>query len=884
VIDERVFRRRLIGLVALALALRILWALAVPVRPVSDSAAYDVFARGLAAGQGYGWKAGEPSAYWPVGTAAAYGALYAVFGVSPIPVVIFNLLLGGALVLLTALIAREWFGERAGLIAGLATALWPSLIAFTTVIASELPFIALLLLGVLLWRRRSAVSAVAPGLVFAAAALLRPQALVIPAVLALGDLLRREPARATLARAGIACAVMAAAILPWSLRNQRELGSFVLISTNGGANLWMGNSPGTQGAYMPLPAWTIGMDEVTRDRELGRAAGAYIRAQPGAFAARTLKKLVTLHDRETIGALWNPGLRERYGAGAERAFKGVATVFWWAALALGLAGAAVLLAREGFRAWAGHPAVAIWACLAATHAVIVVQDRYHFPAIPLVAALAGLALQRRKKDAPAAILPTRSPETPVRALAVDLDGTLVRTDTLWESVCAMAGRSPTSLLALPFWLIGGRAHLKERAARSGEPDVERLPYREEVLSLMRERRKAGGRVLLATAADQVTAYKVVKHLGLFDGVIASDGASNMKGETKAEALRKAMGGEPFDYVGDSDADLPLVGAAEGVWLVEPSGRLRRAAEESGKLQGILTERRSRLKPLLRLLRPHQWAKNALVFIPVIAGHRLGDVHAVLSCALAAACFCLAASGVYILNDLFDLESDRGHPRKRRRPLASGEVPIPLGGILAAGLLAAASALAVTTLSWTFLGVLGGYIGLTTLYSAWLKRKVFIDALLLASLYSYRIFAGGEAANILLSDWLIVFSMFFFLSLALAKRYCEIDQVASGVDGNRRRGYRAEDVALLRTLGPCAGWMAVLVLALWVSSDATMLYPRRRLLWLACPVLLYWLTRYWFLAHRRETHDDPVVFALKDGRSLLAGLATGLIVTAASVPK
>ena len=210
------------------------------------------------------------------------------------------------------------------------------------------------------------------------------------------------------------------------------------------------------------------------------------------------------------------------------------------------------------------------------------------------------------------------------------------------------------------------------------------------------------------------------------------------------------------------------------------------------------------------------------------------------------------------------------------------MPIPWGGVLAALLLAGASVLAATTLSWRFLGFLGGYVALTTLYSAWLKRKVFVDALLLAALYSYRVFAGGEAAGIALSDWLIVFSMFFFLSLALAKRYCEVDQQAPGVEGNRRRGYRAEDVSLLRTLGPCAGWMAVLVLALYVSSDATAMYPRRRLLWLACPVLMYWLTRYWFLAHRRETHDDPVVFALKDGRSLLAGLATAVIVAAASL--
>lgn len=883
--QDRAFRRRLIAIVAFALVLRAAWALAVPVRPVSDSAAYDAFARSLAEGRGYGWSAGDPSAYWPPGTSALYGGLYAVFGTSSVPIVLFNLLLGGAIVLMSALAARRWFGDAAGLAAGAATAVWPSLVAFTTVLASELPFIALLLLGVLLWERRTTISAVAPGLVFAAAAFVRPQALLVPAVLAMGDLLRREPARAVLARGALTGAVMLAALLPWSLRNQRELGAFVLISTNGGANLWMGNHPGTTGAYAPLPAWTKGMDEVSRERALREQAVAYVKAEPAAFVARTLKKLVALHDRETIGAAWNPGLRERFGPAVEKGFKVAATVFWWAALASGLAGGFVLLRRDGLRAWMGHPAVALWAYLALTHAVIVVQDRYHFPSIPLVAALGGLAAAacfRRREEPRRTPPPSIPPETPTRTLAVDLDGTLVRGDTLWDSVCVMAGRRPASLLALPFWLIGGRARLKERAARQGEPDVERLPYREEVLSLVRERRAAGARVLLATAADQVMAYKVVKHLGLFDGVIASDGTRNMKGETKAEALRREMKGEPFDYVGDSDADLPLVGAAEGVWLVEPSGRLRQAAEDAGKLRGVLRERRGRLVPLLRLLRPHQWAKNLLVFVPVVAGHRLADLGAVASCFLAAACFSLAASAVYVLNDLFDLESDRAHPRKRRRPLASGEVPIPWAAALAPALLAASAALAASTLSWSFLGLLGGYVALTTLYSAWLKRKVFIDALLLAALYSYRIFAGGEASGIPLSDWLIVFSMCLFLSLALAKRYCEMDQLEEGADANKRRGYRAEDVALLRTLGPCAGWMAVLVLALYVSSEATMPYPRRRLLWLACPVLLYWLTRYWFLAQRRETHDDPVVFALKDGHSLLAGLAVALIVAAASL--
>ena len=302
------------------------------------------------------------------------------------------------IIVLGVLLTRDWFGPGPAKAAGLLLACWPSQIEFTTVLASETYFNFLVLLGIWAWSRRSwptALRGAAAGLALAGASYVRPLALLVPAVLVGCDLLRRERMGATLALAAVAGIAMLAAILPWSYRNTRVFDRFVLISTNGGTNFWMGNHPGAQGDYEQLPEWTKGMNEVDREIALKKQAKEYIQDQPAAFAVRTLKKLVSTHDRETIGVAWNPGLRERFGARAESIAKGLSTAFWWGALALGLVGALLLLRREGFRGWASSPAVAFWAYFALTCSVIVAQDRYHFPSIPFIAALAGLTLSRR---------------------------------------------------------------------------------------------------------------------------------------------------------------------------------------------------------------------------------------------------------------------------------------------------------------------------------------------------------------------------------------------------------------------------------------------------------------------------------------------------------
>lgn len=468
-----------------------------------------------------------------------------------------------------------------------------------------------------------------------------------------------------------------------------------------------------------------------------------------------------------------------------------------------------------------------------------------------------------------------------RVLVVDLDGTLISTDLLWESFCKTAARKPLDLVMAPCWLLKGKPSLKRRLAERADLDVSSLPYRTEVLEVISARKKEGSRIVLATASDILLARRVADHLGLFDDVLASDGSTNCRGLAKLEAIRRLIGGEPFDYLGDSVADLPVVEAATRVWLVEPRRRLRARAEELKKVEGVFPPSSSTLGSTLRLLRPYQWVKNLLLFVPLIAGHRLSEGPLISKLCWALLSFSLAASAIYVVNDLCDLEADRTHERKKHRPLAAGRVPIPGAMLLAMILVAGSCLVAKACVSLPFLLVLVGYLLLTLAYSFWLKGKLFVDVVLLAGLYTYRVFAGGVATEIVMSNWLIVFCMFFFLSLALAKRYCELDRAVAEGTPRRLRGYRPEDVSLLRTLGPVAGFQAVMVLALYISSEATLMYPHRQVLWLVCPILLYWVTRLWFLAQRRELTDDPVVFALRDARSLTAGILTAIIVAAAS---
>jgi 4-hydroxybenzoate polyprenyltransferase/phosphoserine phosphatase len=469
-----------------------------------------------------------------------------------------------------------------------------------------------------------------------------------------------------------------------------------------------------------------------------------------------------------------------------------------------------------------------------------------------------------------------------RPLCVDLDGTLLASDSLHELALALAGQDPRGLLALPGWLAQGRAHLKARLAERVALDPASLPYRAEVLDAIRAARAEARPCILVTAADRRTAEAVAAHLGCFDEVWASDGGDNLKGITKAARLRERFGAGGFEYLGDARADLPVWEAAGAASVVVPGPGLLRRVAARVPVERSLGARASAgelARAWRRELRAHQWVKNALVLLPLLASHRLAEPALWGLAAIAFVAFSLAASAVYVANDLLDLASDRAHATKRTRPFASGALPVAAGVVAAPLLVVAAFALAAALLPQGFLAALGGYIVTNVLYSFWLKRVAIADVIVLASFYTLRVVAGGLAVAIVPSPWLLAFCLFFFLNLAFLKRSVDVRRV----DPSGRapgRDYAATDLPLILSLGTAAASMSLVVLAFYIQSDTVVkLYRAPALLWLALPLGAYWTSRMWLLAHRGQLDDDPVAFAVRDPVTWSiggAGLAIGTL--------
>lgn len=465
-------------------------------------------------------------------------------------------------------------------------------------------------------------------------------------------------------------------------------------------------------------------------------------------------------------------------------------------------------------------------------------------------------------------------------LAVDLDGTLIRSDMLHEtfwSAFARDWRTPLHALA---GLAGGKAALKARLAALAPPDPATLPYIPEVLAHIRDWRAKGGRTALVTAADSRVAQSIAAHLGLFDEVHASDGALNLKGQAKADLLVRLYGGRGFVYMGDHPADLKVWRPAAGAVTVGAPDALRRQAQALHPDALHLAPIPPMLPAALKAMRPHQWAKNLLVFFPLVAAHDYSAAGLLMALAAFVA-FSLVASSVYLLNDLLDLAADRAHPRKRRRPLASGALPLATGMTLIPVLLAVGLAVSLV-LPRVFLAVLAAYYLLTIAYSLWLKRRAIVDICALASLYTLRIIAGGAANDIALSVWLLAMSVFLFFALAAVKRQAElVDLVNRGVDEVAGRGYRRGDLPVVTQMAVSAGFASVLVLMLYLNEPTTrQMYPQPLFLWGACLVLLYWLSRMVLIAGRGRMDDDPVVFAARDRVSQMVLLLVGALVLAA----
>jgi len=463
-------------------------------------------------------------------------------------------------------------------------------------------------------------------------------------------------------------------------------------------------------------------------------------------------------------------------------------------------------------------------------------------------------------------------------LCVDLDGTLIQGNVLWECVLALLKTQPGTLILLPLWLIRGRSFLKRQLAARVRFDPARLLYREQVLRLIKKEKAENRRIVLVTAADRALADAVASYLGLFDEVHASDGRLNLKGKTKGSFLAERFADCGFDYMGDSAADLEVWRYARAAYVVGTPARQRQAASVTAVKTAIGTAATS-WRTWVDALRGHHWAKNLLLFLPLALSHNL-TIAPVLRITCGFVLYGLCASGLYILNDLLDLHSDREHPWKRTRPLAAGDISIPEGVAASFALLGAALG-AGFLLDRQFGLALFGYAALTMLYSLYLKKIALLDVFVLSSFYSFRILAGALISSTPLSQWFLAFSLFFFLSLAMAKRYSELlhanDLV---VTGNSGRGYQVADREVLLSLGVGSTFSAVVILSLYVHSpEVRVLYSSPEFLFLLCPIVLYWLSRNWLLAHRGELKEDPVTLAIRDRISYGVALAAGMVIAA-----
>ena len=467
-----------------------------------------------------------------------------------------------------------------------------------------------------------------------------------------------------------------------------------------------------------------------------------------------------------------------------------------------------------------------------------------------------------------------------RVVYVDLDGTLINTDMLWESLAATLRRAPWRVLALPFWLLRGRAFLKAKLASLGQPDVKVLPVNAELLEYLKGRAAAGCEIVLATAAAQSLAQAFANHMKIFARVLTSSDSQNLKGAAKAKAIQADSAGRPWAYCGDSSADLAVWSHAAEAVVVSASSSVERSAASVTRVVQTFPYKGGGLKAYIKAVRVYQWLKNALVFVPLIAAHIWTSPSAILAAVSAFFAFSLCASGIYLVNDLVDLDADRMHPRKRFRPMAAGTVPLSHAMVLAPILVVAGLAIAGLT-SLPLLGITALYLVCTSVYSFGLKTFVLADAIMLGGLYTLRILGGAVAVQVVPSFWLLAFSMSMFLSLALIKRCSELGTLASlQRESAEGRDYRVADYTVLQSIGVSSGLGAVLVFALFVNSEhVAEQYSRPYVLWLLCGTILYWISRMWIKTARGEMHDDPLLYAARDKTSLAIAVLSGIILFA-----
>jgi 4-hydroxybenzoate polyprenyltransferase len=461
-------------------------------------------------------------------------------------------------------------------------------------------------------------------------------------------------------------------------------------------------------------------------------------------------------------------------------------------------------------------------------------------------------------------------------LCVDLDGTLVRTDLMVETLFVAIKKTPSVVPWIPIWFLRGPAYLKHRLAAVMDLPPENLPYRMDLVEFLSREKHNGRKLFLVTGSDIKIADSVARHLAIFDGVIASDGHLNMVGSRKAHALQEQFGIKGFDYVGNACCDMPVWKVARKAIAVDAQPNLQRHLQSAALSLEVFSQGSTPWSALWTALRPYQWAKNLLVLVPWITSHKFTDLNSLSRVAAAFLCFCFCASGQYLLNDLLDLPADRRHPRKRDRPIAAGHLPLLWALAFGPVLILAGVGLAYLMPIHFFVIVIG-YVVLTNLYSLRLKSIPILDVIVLAGFYTLRVLAGAAAIWVPVSPWLLAFSMFFFMSLALLKRFMDLTSMSvSGVIPSSFGGYVPEDRAFLANIGAITAYMAILVFALYIDSEMVQnLYRHPHRLWWVGILLIYWVTRLWLWVHRDRLRDDPVRFALKDRQSYVVALLAGL---------
>ena len=453
-------------------------------------------------------------------------------------------------------------------------------------------------------------------------------------------------------------------------------------------------------------------------------------------------------------------------------------------------------------------------------------------------------------------------------LVVDLDGTLTVADVTLESFVRFVRQKPLHVFWLFMWLLRGKAFAKAMVARRMPVDPATLPIRPEVAGLIAEARDAGRPVILASGSHQRNVKRIAAHHGLFDAAIGTRFGSNLTGRTKLAHLQQILNDAEFDYVGDSRADIPLWNVARNAYStgIAPSTRICSIIKPT-----------SRGRAILKSLRPHQWAKNALVFVPLATAGLLFDVKAFGATVMAAIFFSMVASAIYQLNDVLDIDADRAHEKKKHRPLAAGIVSIPLALAVAALLLLVAFGAAALLLPPAYCGALAAYLVLTVAYSLRLKAVMTLDVIALACLYTLRIIAGATAIGVVVSFWLLFFSLFFFLSLGYLKRYTELAFATDPARLLNGRGYVGSDIEVVAIGGVSAGMVSVMVMGLYIADISTSgIYTAPELLWGIVLAMLYWINRVWMMARRGEVDGDPVAFAIRDRRSIAVGAITATL--------